>query len=101
MLCVDHLCWNERHSLSGTGASDFVNAITVAADLIQKRIKESAVLEKDNVTKRIVLVTDLLSPVGHSFSSLQASFLATCHICSFKSFCMTMIVCQQNTILLI
>ena len=57
-----------------------MNAITVAADLIQKRIKESAVLEKDNVIKRIILVTDLLSPVGHSSSPSQPSILKLCHI---------------------
>jgi len=58
-LTYDSPTWN-------TGASDFVNALTVAADLLQKRIKESAVLEKDNVAKRIILVTNFLDAVSHT-----------------------------------
>ncbi|KAK9814489.1 hypothetical protein WJX72_006674 [[Myrmecia] bisecta] len=47
---------------SGNGSSDFLDALTVAVDTIYRTVQERPAMDKDTVKKRIVLLTNFLSP---------------------------------------
>jgi hypothetical protein len=55
---------NPHPLYSCTGTSDFVDGLTVATDLLHKAIEDRPMLEKDNIIKRIVLVSNFLDAVS-------------------------------------
>jgi hypothetical protein len=52
------------HCTRWTGTSDFVNGLTVAVDILYRSIQDRPVLEKDNIIKRIIIVSNFLDAVS-------------------------------------
>lgn len=71
-----------QQSLCGAGGSDFVDALTVAADLIHKKIEVVAQLAKDNILKRVVLISNFQHAV-------RPSRQYTLHTCCASRHCST------------